>query len=143
MATIAFDVHPTDPERSLGFEFWIDSVCVFDSDAVITATTVAHEFDDEQDGEHEFRMVLKNKYPNFTVLDDADNIVSDSTLALDNFRLEDIDITQIVYDRAVYRHDFNGSADAIDDQFFGIMGCNGTVSLQFTTPIYVWLLEVM
>lgn len=143
MATIAFDVHPSDPERSLGFEFWIDSVCVFDSNAVITATTITHDFDDEQDSEHEFRMVLKNKYPNFTTVDDAGNIVSDSTLALGNFRLEDIDITQIVHDRAVYQHNFNGSADDINDQFFGTMGCNGTVSLRFTTPIYVWLLEVM
>jgi hypothetical protein len=23
------------------------------------------------------------------------------------------------------------------------MGCNGTVSLKFTTPIYMWLLETM
>jgi hypothetical protein len=76
-------------------------------------------------------------------LDDSGNIVSDSTVIVSDFVLEDIDISQIVHDRAVYHHDFNGTADPINDLFFGAMGCNGTIVLKFTTPIYVWLLEVM
>ena len=41
----------------------------------------------------------------------------------------------------IYRHDYNGTTDPFDDEFYGEMGCNGTVSLKFTTPIYLWLLE--
>jgi len=56
---------------------------------------------------------------------------------------DEIDCTQIVHDHAVYRHNLNGTGPEIDDQFFGDMGCNGTVELKFTTPVYLWLLENM
>jgi len=44
---------------------------------------------------------------------------------------------------AQYQHDFNGTGNPTIDKFYGEMGCNGTVSLKFTTPIYLWLLENM
>ena len=47
------------------------------------------------------------------------------------------------YSRERFQHDFNGTQPEIKDTFFGEMGCNGTVSLRFTTPIYLWLLEHM
>jgi hypothetical protein len=143
MATFKFDINPTNTDLPLGVEFWIDNTCVFDSNAVTQSHTVTHEFDDEVDGDHEFRWVVKNKQPSHTQLDDSGNIVSDSTVIVSDFVLEDIDISQIVHDRAVYHHDFNGTADPINDLFFGAMGCNGTIVLKFTTPIYVWPLEVM
>ncbi len=143
MASFRFAIEPSNPEQPLGLEFWVDDHCVFDSDRVDSVQTVTHDFNDDDEGQHEFRWVLKNKLPKHTELDHNGNIVSDSVITLCDFALEDIDITQIVYDRAVYRHNFNDSADAIDDLFFGAMGCNGTVSLRFSTPIYVWLLEVM
>ena len=49
----------------------------------------------------------------------------------------------MLVEQAVYTHDFNGTQPEIEDTFFGEMGCNGTVSLRFTTPIYLWLLENM
>jgi hypothetical protein len=58
-----------------------------------------------------------------------------------SFEFEDINVNQIVQDLAVYTHDFNGSATKTQDKFFGSMGCNGTLSLKFSTPIYIWLLE--
>mgnify|MGYP003352455181 CR=1 FL=1 len=42
-----------------------------------------------------------------------------------------------------YRHDYNGTGQPTEDNFFGVLGCNGTVELRFTTPIYLWLLEHM
>jgi hypothetical protein len=143
MASFKFAVQPSNPEQPLGLEFWVNNHCVFDTDSLASPEIIAHDFDDDDEGQHEFRWVLKNKLPEHTELNDRGNIVSDSIITLSDFELEDIDITQIVYDRAVYQHNFNDSADAIDDLFFGAMGCNGTVTLKFTTPIYVWLLEVM
>ena len=37
----------------------------------------------------------------------------------------------------------NGTQPEIADNFFGIAGCNGTISFRFSTPIYLWLLENM
>jgi hypothetical protein len=43
----------------------------------------------------------------------------------------------------VYEHDYNGTGTLTQEKFYGQMGCNGTVSLAFCTPIYMWLLEHM
>jgi hypothetical protein len=38
---------------------------------------------------------------------------------------------------------FNGTSEVTEDKFYSELGCNGTVSLKFTTPMYLWLLEHM
>jgi hypothetical protein len=46
-------------------------------------------------------------------------------------------------EKCVYTHNFNDTQPEIQDTFHGIAGCNGTISLQFNTPVYLWLLENM
>lgn len=143
MVTLAFDVRAMPEDRGLGLEVWFDHKIIADIVPGHINTTVTHEFDDSEDGKHLLQIMLKNKLPTHTVLDADGNIVSDAVLELSQFSLESIDITQVVSDRARYTHDFNSTADMIDDVFFGTMGCNGTVSLEITSPVYVWLLEAM
>jgi hypothetical protein len=64
-------------------------------------------------------------------------------LTISNISIDDIDIDQLLIEKAEYTHDFNGSQDTITDKFYGDMGCNGTVTFEFTTPFYLWLLENM
>ena len=54
---------------------------------------------------------------------------------------KDIKITFL--DKTVYSHDFNGTQSMVNDSFHGRAGCNGTMSLKFSTPMYLWLLENM
>jgi hypothetical protein len=54
-----------------------------------------------------------------------------------------LDVNQLFLDKCVYTHNFNGTRPEITDTFFGIAGCNGTISFSFSTPIYLWLLENM
>jgi hypothetical protein len=144
MSTVKFScvVAPSNTAVPLGCEIWIDDVCVFDQDRVTDPAVVDHEFTDN-DGEHLLRITLKNKRPEHTKIDDQDNIVSDALLSVTEISFDEIDCSQIVQDLAVYRHNLNGTAPEIEDQFFGDMGCNGTVELKFTTPVYLWLLENM
>lgn len=135
-------VAPSDSNVPLGCEIWLDDVCVFDQDHVNQPMSVEHEFSDDE-GEHALRICLKNKRPEHTVIDDQDNILSDALLSVTEISFDEIDCTKIVHDLATYRHDLNGTAPAIEDLFFGDMGCNGTVELKFTTPVYLWLLENM
>ena len=51
--------------------------------------------------------------------------------------------TNMFVEQAVYTHDFNGTSKATENKFYGELGCNGTVSLKFSTPMYLWLLEHM
>jgi hypothetical protein len=97
----------------------------------------------DNDGEHELTFELFGKLPEYTQIDDAGSIVSDAVLGISGIEIDEIDIDQIVQFQSVYTHDFNGTQEPVDDKFYGSMGCNGTVRLKFTTPIYLWLLENM
>jgi hypothetical protein len=46
-------------------------------------------------------------------------------------------------DQLVYEHNANGTGPLVQDKFYGEMGCNGTVTLEFSSPTYLWLLEQM
>jgi hypothetical protein len=139
---ISFDIDTTNPNIKLGVEVWLDQQLLIDCAHVIAAIPVAMSVDDD-DGEHELRVILKNKSVNDTVIDSEGHIISDGCLTVRNFKFDDIEVDQLVSEQAVYRHSFNSDQNTIDDKFYWNMGCNGTVSLKFSTPIYIWLLEHM
>jgi hypothetical protein len=141
-AVISFAIFPSDPACPLGVEVWIDQQQIFNTEHLADTVNISHDID-EDDREHELRVVLKNKKTDHTTVDSDGNITQDAVITVGSFEVEDIDVNQVVQDQAVYIHDFNGSATETQDKFFGIMGCNGTLSLKFTTPIYLWLLENM
>ena len=126
----------------LGLEAWVDDVKFFDSMHVNQSQIISMDVLDNE-GNHELRFVLKGKMSGHTKIDDQGNIVKDATLQLSNITIDGIDITQLFQEKSVYTHDFNGSQPEIQDKFYGTAGCNGVISFQFTTPIYLWLLEHM
>jgi hypothetical protein len=141
-AAVSFDISPSDAACPLGVEVWIDQQQIFNCDHLAATETVQFDVDDD-DGEHELRVVLKNKLPAHTKIDAEGNIEQDAVITVGNFEFAKISVDQVVQEQSVYHHNFNGSAAEIQDQFFGSMGCNGTLSLKFSTPIYLWLLENM
>ena len=140
--TVSFDLTSSDYAAAVGFELLLDDVVLLSIDHVTEPMPVSLEILDDE-AEHELKFVMKNKTPEHTVVDDNGNITKDAVLSVANVAFDDIELGHVFVDRAVYHHNFNGSQDAIEDKFFGPMGCNGHVSLQFTTPIYLWLLENM
>ena len=144
MSNVKFScvIAPSTTDITLGCEIWLDDHCVFDQEHVSEPVPVSYEFSDN-DGEHTLSIKLKNKLPEHTQVDEAENILSDALLSVTEISFDEIDWTQIVQELAVYRHNLNGTGPEIEDRFFGDMGCNGTVELKFTTPVYLWLLESM
>jgi len=142
LISIAFDVATSNPETALGIRVLLDGAVVHENSHVSETYTVQHSMGDN-DGEHVLCFELFGKLPTHTQINDAGEIVSDAVVSITNILFDEIDCSQIVAEQAVYKHDFNGSRDAIEDKFFNNMGCNGTVELKFTTPIYLWLLENM
>lgn len=126
----------------MGFEAWIDNELAFATDHVTGEHTLSLPVADDESA-HSLRFVLKNKMPTHTVLDADGNIVSDACLTVQDVAFDSIMLRQVFFDEATYSHDFNGTGATTVDRFYGIMGCNGTVELRFTTPIYLWLLEHM
>jgi hypothetical protein len=141
-AKISFAISPSDSACPLGVEVWIDQQQIFNTEHLADTVNVSHDIA-EDDAEHELRVVLKNKKTEHTTVDADGHITQDAVINVGSFKFEEIDVNQVVQEQADYVHNFNGSAAEIQDKFFGSMGCNGTLSLKFFTPIYIWLLENM
>jgi hypothetical protein len=151
---LKFDVGTTDAECKLGVKVTFDNNVIYDNIHVTTTDHISHEISD-QDAEHELIIELYGKLPQHTKIDDVGNIVKDALITVENFQIDDIDISSMLtnYPNNLYqdvpthlisyRHDFNGTQPVTIDPFHGAMGCNGTVTLKFTTPVYLWLLENM
>ena len=144
MSTASFccNIDSTNATVPLGLEIWINDQKLFDQDHVRESHKISTDFSDD-DGEHELRFVLKNKLPEHTLVDADNNIISDARISVSHIEFEGIALNQLVPALAEYQHNFNGTGELSTHKFYGELGCNGIVSLKFTTPIYLWLLEHM
>lgn len=136
---LAFTIEPLGASSSLTIQVKVDQTTVFDG-AVVDAVPIEHVVLDDE-GSHELTISLLGKTNNDTKLSADGNIIEDAAIKCSNFTADDVDINQLVTDLSTYTHDFNGNADGVVEKFYGIMGCNGTVRLEFSTPIYIWILE--
>lgn len=139
---ISCKITNSDASVPLGLEVWIDDLLIINSDHVSELIELNHDIDDA-DGDHELRFVLKHKTSEHTAIDQNGHIVKDTVLTVTDLKFEEIALGQLFYDLATYEHDFNGTGKKIQEKFYGNLGCNGTVTLNFSTPIYLWLLENM
>lgn len=141
---IVFDcqVRTTNNDIPLGLRVILDQVTIFENAHVTEIVPLNCEISDA-DGEHELTFELFGKQPEHTKIIETGEIVSDVLLEINNITIDGIDLDQIFQHLAVYHHDFNGSQAPADHKFYRSMGCNGTVTLKFTTPVYLWLLENM
>lgn len=138
---IKFDISPSDPAVPLGVEVWIDSEKSLDISQLTENTTFSYDFDDDKEHTYTCKIILKNKLPEYTKIDDQGNIVKDSYITVSNFLVEEIDVSQVISKMSKYSHDFNGTGRQVVENFYGNLGCNGTVSFEVSTPSYLWLLE--
>jgi hypothetical protein len=139
---ISFCVDTTNVDCALGFEAWIDDKKFNDIDHVAGRQHISMEISDD-DAEHELRLIMKHKLPEHTRVDEAGIILSDARLIIKDMAFDEIQLGHMVTEQAVYKHDFNGTGPSIQDKFYNELGCNGTVTMKFQSPIYLWLLEHM
>lgn len=134
-------VDTTSPQAELILTIILDDQTVFEQ--TITEPVKFYHTLSDAEAEHELKFVLKNKRPEHTKIDSEGNIVEDACIVINNIEFDALELGQIVPTLARYTHDFNGTGAETQDKFYSHMGCNGTVSLKFTTPVYLWLLENM
>ncbi len=123
-------------------EIWLDNNLISNHDHIMDSTRFSHKLSDSA-AEHELRFVMKNKTAEHTTVDASGTIIKDSYLMISDLAFDEIELGHMVPQLATYNHNFNGTGQATQEKFYGTMGCNGTVTLKFTTPIYLWLLENM
>lgn len=141
LSSLSFAVQATGADLHLCAK--LNGKIFFDQDLPLEEIEVSHEFAEVDDTKHTIEIILSGKLPGHTVIDADGNILQDRLVEIKNFSLDDIELQQMFNELARYHHDFNGSQDPVVDSFHGFMGCNGTVKFEFTSPLYVWLLENM
>lgn len=124
----------------LGLRVLVDDVVVTDTMVSQEPLVITHNFDDGEQ-EHTLNIELLGKTRHHTRVDADGNIVEDSVLEIRDLSLDGIALGQILYNKAEYHHNFNGTSEPVVEGFYGVMGCNGQVVLKFTSPVYLWLLE--
>ena len=137
---IEFDVNTTDVQAPLSVELLLDGVAFYTNSHVKDLCHVEYNLDDD-DSQHNLQIVISGKTFDHTKIDENNNIIKDATLEISAVTVDGINIDQLFFDKSVYTHNFNGTQPEILDQFFGTAGCNGTISFEFFTPFYLWLLE--
>ena len=139
---ISFDLTSSDYDCGLGFEVFYNNKQILNIDHVASDTPMAFTLDAE-DGDHELKFIMKNKTMDHTTIDENGQIVKDACLNISNFCIENIELGYTFLEQCKYHHDFNGTQDPIEDEFYGDIGCNGTVILKFSSPVYLWMLETV
>lgn len=132
----------TDSTVPLGMRILLDDKTIYENFHIKDQENVEYKLSDV-DAEHTLVFELFGKLPSHTKINESGEILKDALIFIKDLTIDDIDISQVMQDLAVYRHNFNGTSDTIEDVFRNAVGCNGTVSLKFTTPVYLWLLENM
>jgi len=121
----------------------LDEEILYDSQLGMDPTEIVHEFDDSAEKSRTLSIEISGKEPQHTKLNDQGEIVDDLVANIQGFKLDNIELGYVFFEKCQYHHDFNGTGDAIVDTFWGMMGCNGRVEFQFSSPVYLWLLESM
>jgi hypothetical protein len=124
------------------FSLRVDGQTVWQGDPGAADHQVEYNELPDIDGEHHrIEFVLEGKTFDHTTLDEQGNIVNDLLIAISDICIDDVAMDQKIHDISRYQHNFNGSGEPTECQFSGVMGCNGSVSFEFTSPFYLWLLE--
>jgi len=139
---IAFDLTSTDYSAELDFTVMVDDQLMLDIAHVKEKTPVKLSID-VNDGDHELKFIMKNKKIEHTTLDHNNNIIKDACLNIDNFFIENIELKNSFIENTKYYHSYNSDSEKIEDEFYGTMGCNGTIVLKFSSPVYMWFLDIM
>lgn len=126
----------------LNLKAFVDDTKFFDSSPTATSTQIGFSIvDDEQ--QHTIKFVLSGKLSSDTELDSLGNFIKDTSIVINNFTFENVECDHWINQIITYSHNSNGHGAEIQDSFGGVMGCNGTASFNFQTPIFVWLMDNM
>ena len=98
-------------------------------------TTIHKKISVEQ-GDHVLTLSVTNKNDRSTTVDEQKKILKDSYVKIKKLLIDDFDFGRIMFSES--KHIDNHNNITISP---GGVYTNGTWSLNFTTPVYIWLLE--
>lgn len=140
------NLEPVDISINLSSSFWkdapktkvyIDDNLIFDGE--IVEPKEIKWSGNLSDGTHKLVIYLYDKDKYQTVLEN-DKIIKDQILNIDAISFDEIDIGYLKHTMSKYYPDKNLNAPLLVNDCVNL-GWNGRWELEFTIPIYIWLLE--
>ena len=121
-------------------DVYVNKTNIFQTTAQQKIQTIIYDID-ESPADHELKLVMSGKTPKHTIVDDNGQITSDIFFIVNRLEFEELDMKELFCQgrRSRHRHSFNSTQPEFDDEFYGNLGCNGIVTIPFSTPIYLWL----
>jgi len=132
-ASISFNAR-SNRAVGLKLDFRFDDISLPPMILTDTIQQFRHEFNDSS-ASHKFEIILSGKQPEMTKLDHKGNIVEDVFAEIFDFKIAEIELGQVFYGQSIYF--YHGKLG----QFYKQLGCNGIVTFNFYSPVYVWLME--
>lgn len=128
-------------DRKPQYTVLIDDVKVAEGVADSEVSYVEFSHDLEDDKSHTVNIRLENK-TNYDVVqsEDKSTIVKDMLLNIESISIDDVDLGQLKWDKSKFVGD-DPSRPVIANCVN--LGWNGTYTLEFSCPFYLWLLENM
>ena len=140
-SSLSFTAQATGPDLHLCAR--LNGHVFFDQDLTTDPVEIRHDFAEINDADYTLEIVMSGKQSSHTVVDQDGVILQDRVIEIGKVVLDDLELGQVFFEQARYLHNFNGTQPETVDKFYGAIGCNGTVELKFTAPVYMWLLENM
>lgn len=140
---IELDFSANDACADIILEILCDGRKISRSPATQHTQTVCVELsEDPQD--HVLQLIMSGKNNSHTTVDAEGRIIQDVFFTVDRLEFEDLDMKEIFCQGLpCYTHSFNQPQATLLDEFYGCIGCNGTVEIKFSTPFFLWLSEHM
>ena len=105
---------------------------------------IVYNLDEMQDDIARSRSItisMFGKSESHTLINESNEILSDCYCTVDQIVMDEIDVTdQFCQGQAVHIHKKDNTPN-VEDKFFGFIGLNGDIILEFTTPLHLWMLR--
>ena len=135
------------------FAVYINDKEFLDTKISVTDNNIEYfEFDAEiEEGPCSLRIEFKNKLPEYTKINNNDEIVEDLLLNIDSIEIDEIDLGSLLWTASdyqpiypeVYKQKMHSEGKELPKSVKNCvnLGWNGSWILPFTSPFYIWLLE--
>ena len=140
--TFAVTLSGTYWDHKPQFSIWLDDHVVAQSEIASLAQQTINFTHTVNEGDHTLKIRLENKTINDTIIENGE-VVKDMLLNIDDITIDDISLGNLLWS-AEYVLDrpqeYKGQTINHLDGCVNL-GWNGTYTLKFSSPFYIWLLE--
>ena len=124
------------------FSVWLDDHVVIQSEIASEAEQIVNFERKISEGPHTLKIRLENKTTSDTVIENGE-VVKDMLLNIDDITIDDISLGNLLWSAEYVLDRPQEYKGQTIDHLDGCvnLGWNGTYTLKFTSPFYIWLLE--